>query len=61
MISIVGCDHGHQRKAQSCGGQGLEAFEREQKRQFVEAIEKIIVRLVLRWSARKSTRARIPI
>ena len=45
MISIVGCDHGHQRKAQSCGGQGLEAFEREQKRQFVEAIERVIVEI----------------
>jgi hypothetical protein len=45
MISIVGCDHGHQRKTQSCGGQGLEAFEREQKRNFVEAIEKIVVEI----------------
>jgi hypothetical protein len=44
MISIVGCDHDHQRKAQSCGGQGLEAFERE-KRQFVEAIERVIVEI----------------
>lgn len=45
MISILGCDHGHQRKAQSCGGQGLEAFEREQKHHFVEAIERIIVEI----------------
>ena len=46
MISIVGCDHGHQRKEQSCGGQGLEAFEREQKRQFVETIERVIVEIL---------------
>ena len=54
MISIVGCDHAHQRKAQSCGGQGVEescggqgveAFERDQKRHFVEVIEPIIVEI----------------
>jgi hypothetical protein len=45
MISIVGCDHAHQRKAQSCWGQGVEAFEREQKRNFVETIERIIVEI----------------
>jgi hypothetical protein len=45
MISIVGCDHGHQRKTQSCGGQGVEAFEREQKGKFVEAIERIVVEI----------------
>jgi uncharacterized UPF0146 family protein len=45
MISIVGCDHGHQRRAQSCGGYGVEAFEREQKGKFVEAIERIVVEI----------------
>ncbi len=45
MISIVGCDHAHQRKAQSCGGHGVEAFEREQKGKFVEAIERIVVEI----------------
>ena len=42
MISIVGCDHAHQRKAQSCWGQGVEAFEREQKRQILKLC-------MLRW------------
>ena len=42
MIFIIGCDHGHQRKAQSCGGYGIEAFEREQKAKFVEAVEKAV-------------------
>ena len=45
MISIVSCDHGHQPKTQSCWGQVVEAFEKEQKRHFVEAIDKIIVEI----------------
>jgi len=45
MISIVGCDHGHQRKPQSHWGLGIEAFERGQKHNFVEAIARIIVEI----------------
>jgi hypothetical protein len=45
MIFIIGCDHGHQRRAQSCGGYGVEAFEREQKGNFVEAVERIVVEI----------------
>ncbi len=41
MIFIVGCDHKHQRRQQSCGGDGIEAFEREQKNNFAEFVGRL--------------------